>query len=372
MWQRIGEIGPGPGDEPLVHVRVERAGDGGEVDRPGLPSTAFSRSAKFVTRHATWGGVVNQAPVSVLQPVSDSEIEDLQKALRDELARQRAAGNLWFGQRFEIAGLAEVVQARPDLLEQWLGDNEDVTKRMWLARSFYEALCEVLLTCHPARGADLYQRLQQPGATRFADRRTNIPILEYALFDAPESTATRALWNARLESAKTDRDLLHLALLASAGPARSWLEARVTTDLGSAVPFVKVRAITLLGFLQTDPLSISVPELPSDVKEWEEQQMKFALRNWRSDHWARTWFGRFLTEPSNDRALASFRLFLSCADSRFSLWCDEILDGLSEARKRFVLTSRDEIERSIEKNEHDLVQSYLGKRVAEDQVWPWM
>ena len=81
-----------------------------------------------------------------------------------------------------------MIRARPDLLISWLeGDSDNdadvVSKRMWLARSFYEAPCEVLLSEQPVLGAALYTKLKEnAGAVRFLERGTEIPLLDHALF----------------------------------------------------------------------------------------------------------------------------------------------------------------------------------------------
>ncbi len=110
----------------------------------------------------------------------------------------------------------------------------------------------------------------------------------------------------------------------------------------------------------------------TDVIEWQDQQQADALRNWRRNAWAQTWFARFAAEECADRALAAFRLFLVCVDSRFSFWGERAIAAASDDRRRFALTSEDDIGRAIRENEKGFRKTFLGMAVAERQIWPWL
>ncbi len=379
MWTRIGQGEAALGDVPPIELRARSVAPTDDLELAGLARSAFAQSITFVSRHASWGGALQEAtPSNPMHQLSDEHLEHVQRALGEAILQQRRAGNLWFAERFDTSALKEVITIRPDLLKMWLdgdsaADTEAITRRVWLARSFYEGLCEVLLGEQPVLGADLYRRLQgQAGAARFVARGTDIALLDHALFATADSEPVRVLWNERLDEATSDRELLVVAILAQSGSPKSWFMARLAKDLASDVPLQKARAILLRGFIDAkEPPSPGLPAAPTDVVEWHAEQQECALQNWRRDAWAQEWFDRFASEESTDRALAAFRLFLSCVDSRVSLWSAAAMARTREDRRRFVLTSGDEIERAIQENEKEFRKNFLGMEIAERQIWPW-
>jgi hypothetical protein len=237
---------------------------------------------------------------------SDADIQLLHEKLGETLSEQRKARNIWFARRFSPACLAEVVNREPDLVRKWIGDpigTNGILQRMWLARSFYETLCQVLLSEQAALGVELFSFLQvHKGAVRFVEHGTDIPLLDYALFDAKESDEVRTLWDARLNEATSDRDLLVVAMLAQLGSAKDWLLQRLSKDIDSDIPLRKTRAVLMQGSLYTsapppDPIAAT-----TDVVEWQAEQHQRALKNWRADHWAQTSFSRFASEDSSASA----------------------------------------------------------------------
>lgn len=160
-------------------------------------------------------------------------------------------------------------------------------------------------------------------------------------------------------------------MLAQSGSGKEWLQRQLSADLASHVPFRKTRAILMRGFLDTPaPPPTPIPAT-TDVIEWQREQHQRALKNWRADQWAQTWFYRFASDESDAVALGAFRLFLTCVDGRFSRWRDAATTGIREDRLRFLMTSLDEIDQSIRNNEERLRKHFLGMDVSERQVWPW-
>jgi hypothetical protein len=63
---------------------------------------------------------------------------------------------------------------------------------------------------------------------------------------------------------------------------------------------------------------------------------KFAPETWLSDvsddashygkraEWSKTWFARFFTAGSDEKAFAAFGLLLECVDRRFWVWKDDV------------------------------------------------
>jgi hypothetical protein len=125
------------------------------------------------------------------------------------------------------------------------------------------------------------------------------------------------------------------------------------------------------GFVDTPDAPPTPIPATTDIVEWQGEQQERALKNCRADQWARIWFSKFASDESNAVALGAFRLFLTCVDSRFSRWRDAAITGMRDDRLRFLMTSLDEIERSIKDNEERLRKHFLGMDVSVRQVWPW-
>lgn len=359
---------------PSIEVTGRRS-QSADLDLPRVPTSEFSRTITFKARGSTWGGKPSDLPPrDFLSGPSDAELQSMHTRLGEVIAEQRQARNHWFAQRFRTTGLKEVILARPDLVDRWLGGAaglSSVGARTWLARSFYESLCEVLLSTEPAKGAALYAALgQTQGPVHFIDEDTGVAILDFALFEAPDCSDVRVLWESHLERAASDRDLLVLAALAAHGPASPWLSERIEKDLASENPFFKVRALRLLGFVG-DGLSSSLPTCPTDALEWQEEQLTAAVKDQNVGEWARRWFATFVSTGSDDVALGAFRMFLRCVDSRYMWWRDG-LDDVAPHRRSFLASAADDIEKAIKKNEEDFRNLFLGMRVAKRQLWPWL
>ena len=378
IWSGLGMRDEDPDGLPAIELRTQSVAETDELELPGVPRSAFSRTITFLSHHASWGGAPSEeeSPGDPLNLETDTYLEQLHETLSETLSKQRKAHNLWFAQRFGTDCLAEVIASRPELVCKWIGDpigqGESITPRIWLARSFYEALCEVLLTLEPRTGVELYRVLQlHSGATRFVQHGTDIELLDYALFAAKECEEVRALWDSRLEQARSDRDLLVVATLAQSGTAETWLLERISNDLASTVPFLKTRAILLRGFINTAAVPSDPITSTTDVIDWQREQHERAIKNWKTAQWARSWFNEFMSHETEAGSVAAFRLFLSCVDSRFSLWREEAMADIREDRRLSVLTSANEIGRSIQENEKSLRKAFVGMPIAERQVWPW-
>ena len=353
-----------------------RPSQSSDFDLPRVPTSEFSRTVVIQDRHSSWGGNRGDPPErDLLSGPSDAELQSMHTRMGEVLAEQRRARNPWFAQRFSTTGLREVVLSRPELVDRWFGGPKglaSVGSRTWLARSFYEALCQVLLSTDPARGAALYHVLRgEDGPVRFVDEETGIPILDFALFDAGDCNEVRALWDSYLEGAACDRDLLVVAALAGRGHAASWFSDRLARDLRSGDALFRIRALRLLGFAIVPPFSSSEAADSADAVEWQEEQEARATRDQRLGAWAHQWFASFVSASSDDVALGAFRMFLRCVDSRYVWWREDHAE-ISERRRSFLMSADDDIESAITKNEEKLRKEFIGMRVLERQVWPWL
>jgi len=389
LWLAIHTKGPGlPSDFPLVEVDASITEDqhAAITSRRGLSPSEFSKSLTFVSRNATWGGVSRANPRDWLEDFQPDASELQQKLLdimRQSVDEQVQAGNLWFARRFYTDALTAVLEKRPDLVDKWLGtalqETPEAVRVLTLGRSFYEALCSVLLHHAPAKGVCLYWRLKEVGGgfiTLEADSR--IQLLDYTLFQAPSTEETRQAWKRKLEQCHTDRELMQVAIVAQAGRGREWLWSYVERRVRSPIPLERSRSRTLLAFIEgKEALDLLSELISAKPAGWMKSLLQMSLQRWQLNDWAKHWFRKFLQDADDVIAWASFRLFLKCVDTRFWRWREQIeaeatLNVDPERRRAFLEANLDGIRKVIRKNEKPLRESFLGQKVRQNQAWPWM
>jgi len=385
VWSRlIGAVPNLPVDFPLSEMMCDPSIKEKPFQRIGLSRSEFSRSVKFISRDAFWGGMVGESRENI-EELLNAETSDHQ-AILIEIARaamkdQIEAGNAWFAHQFQVEALDEVVVHRPELVKKWLGpilrQEQNATKLMVLGRSFYEALCEVLLRKMPETGVRLYwQLVTRNSALRFLASGTRIPLTDCALFRSPPASIVTEGWNDKLRRCKTDRDLLELAIAAQQGEAITWLWAQVDRGLSSPVLMDQARDAMLLGFLDGDRAKdLLQKRLLLEPQTWIDCVVRDAWSLWQRNSWAKHWFSRFLTVEEEIQSWAAFRLFLKCVDSRFWIWYKGFqTDANPDNDKRWMFFARnlEQVNRAIENSEKSLSENFLGRKILNNQVWPWI
>ena len=388
IWKTLTDSTPDiPPDFPATEVRCDLAVRDIPLERIGLSDTVFSRSIKFIGRDAFWGGMAGGSPheslANALTPINDKQLEALRKIVQETIKQQTQAGGNWFSNSFPNHGLELVVQQRPDLVDIWLDgimeDNLVTKQRLIKGRSFYESLCQVLLSIAPPKGLRLYQRLNKaPVAINFVVSGTGIPVLRYALFKSPDVSEVRSVWGQCLQQCKTDQDLSELVIVAQAGNGINWLESKVKQDLESAVMYNQARAMILRGLLAAKETGEWLErQAKPQAETWLDRVAAKAYLYWQTDNWAKYWFKRFLTIENNTHAWAAFRLLLKCVDRRFWTWQDELRlavlrcdDG--NRRLIFLRNNSNTLSNSIKQNEKALAENFLATKVLDNQAWPWM
>jgi hypothetical protein len=383
LWSRIGTETPDlPRDFPLTDVEV----DEDVTKRTRLRLSSDAKSVTFFSRDSTWGGVSGDYPIDVFQSWEshDKEHQNLKQIAQQAIKEQIEAGNLWFAQHFYIDALDQVLDRRPDLVSQWvefaLADTDDAIRHIWLARSFYDALCTTLLKCEPSTGSRLYWRLlDASGGTTVRHARSKIPILDYALFKAPATEDIKDTWKRKLEQCTTDRELMQIVIVAQRGNGREWLESYIQQRVDSSAPLEKSRAFTLLGFVDTDESFKLLNQLiDTEPDTWMKDLLKTSLGRWQTNTWAKHWFRRFLAVDDDLVAWAAFRLFLQCVDSRFWLWQQDVQSEIEnsgaqlEKRLAFFDDNSHTLEQRIRKKEETLKKHLFGQKILSNQAWPWM
>jgi hypothetical protein len=384
IWSRIGSGIPDlPVDFPSIDL--ESSDDVRSPARRSLSSGVLSRSVTFLSRASTWGGVSEGDAKELFQgwEAIDEERVKLAEIARQAIEEQVEAGNAWFAQDFSAQALERVIEMRPDLVHKGvdyaLADSRDGIRRIRLARSFYTQLCAMLLKHEPATGTSLYERLVEvDGGVTVVARNSRIPLLDYALFEAPDVDDLRPVWARRLEQCTTDEELMRVAIVAQTGNGQDWLQTYTDERLVDSAPLETSRAYTLLGFIDTQEAFDHLSQLvETEPDTWRGELVKTSLKRWRMNAWAKHWFERFLTVEDDVMAWAAFRLFLRCVDSRFWLWQEEAraeAQGSPQLAKRiaFLADNSDTIRNRIRKNEKDLRNHLFGQKTKPGQAWPWM
>ena len=388
VWKTLVDSTPDiPPDFPAAEVECDLALRNISLERIGLSDTLFSRSTKFISRDAFWGGMPEGNPkellANALTPANDEQLHALKEIIQETIEQQTRAGNNWFSHSFPSHGLEFVVRQHPDFVDIWLDgimeDNLAAKQRLIKGRSFYESLCQVLLSVAPPKGLRLYQRLNKAhAAINFVVRGTGIPVLRYALFKAPDVPEVRSAWDQCMQQCKTDQDLLELVIVAQAGNGLNWLESKMKQDLESAVMYNQARAMILRSLLAAKETGEWLErQAKPQAKTWLDRVAVTSYLYWRTDNWAKHWFRRFLSIESDIHAWAAFRLLLKCVDRRFWIWKDELMSNIRRRndvnhRLVFLKNNMSTLRNSIKQNERAIAENFLATKVLDNQTWPWM
>ncbi len=384
IWSRIGTEAPDlPVDFPPVDIEASDVVT--KLTRRSLSSSTLSKSITFLSRSSTWGDA-SEDDFKELFPnweAIDKQRAKMAEIVQQAVEEQKEAGNAWFADRFHGATLEEVLETRPDLVSKWvnfaLEDSGAGMRWIRLARSFYTELCAMLLKHEPSTGTRLYQRLVEVGGgTTVVDSRSKIPLLDYALFEAPAIDIVCFAWKRRLEKCTTDEELMHVAIVAQFGNGRDWLQSYIDQRIDSSAALGKSRAFTLMGFIETQETCECLSQLSETAPDtWIRDLLKTSLTRWQTNAWAKHWFERFLTDEDSIGAWAAFRIFLHCVDSRFWLWqkrsrCKVEVNHQLARRIIFLEDNLHVVKKRITKNEKDLEKHLFGQKTKPGQAWPWM
>ncbi len=387
IWKTLTTSTPDiPPDFPAAELQCDLTLHNISLGRIALSDTLLSRSIKFISRDAFWGGIpekkTKELSANSLMSPDDEQLHALKKIIKDTIEQQIQSGNNWFSRSFPIHGLEFVVRQRPDFVDIWLNgimeDNQVTKQRIIKGRGFYESLCRLLLSVAPPKGIKIYHRLSRaPAAINFVVKDTGIPVLCYALFKAPDIPEVRDVWEQSFQQCNTDQDLLELIIVAQAGNGLNWLESKVKQDLESNVIYNQARAMILRGLLAVKETDNWLKcQAKSRAKTWLNRVAAKAYLYWQTDNWAKHWFERFLSIESDVHAWAAFRLLLKCADRRFWIWQERILSDIlcSDINRRLIFLKNNisTLHNSIKQNEKALAENFLGTKVLDNQVWPWI
>jgi hypothetical protein len=219
-----------------------------------------------------------------------------------------------------------LVDRCPKVVSRWLeglGEpSQALVSRLNLAGGLFLSLCEGLLETDAVRGAQLWHVLRRHLRIGFVGIG-ELDELLLMLFRAPESTAVLELKEHlySLPQNANDDSYLDLMLAAVSQGGASWLESAIAADEAATEPFRLKRAITLRGFLPTEPSFQPKWQEGECVGSWDALRMHAQdMRNRASQ--ARYWWKCFLTAPDALSAFCSWQIFLACADKMAWVWMD--------------------------------------------------
>jgi len=358
------------------------------INSIGISSSEFSQTIEFISRDSFWGGVNSPSSPKIVHTIFNQDIstklKQLTSILQETIEQQLAAGNVWFSNKFYKYALKEVVKIRPDLVKTWLqpiydNDNTEGTHRiMILCQSFYEALLTVLFENEHCEALELLNYFESfSGAVNFVDSETGIRCLDFYLLRCHNNKKIQNILDKRLERCSSDLELFELALIIQLTGNISWLKHTIEQGLSSPWHFEQAQAIILMGFFEDKDSESTLLKYYGMSQSWIRTVAEKALDYYKKDLWAKYWFKEFLNDEDDEVAWACFKLFLKCADRRYWMWKDDLLNDfhnntMKQKRLIFLSLNEDKIKNSIKENEKKRSETFLGEKILKNQTWPWM
>lgn len=348
-----------------------------------LSDKNFTDSMNFSSEENFWGGVSPGMAFSEIKDfwgMDDSHKESLINILKLTVEKNISEENYFLNRTINYKRLANCIQKRPELIDQWLEPTQvKAPKIIHIASTFYESLCCALLYVSDSRAIKLYNLL------RNTDRKittrelyTEIWLPDNVLFssDPQELAELKRIWKERIYECKSDGELLGLVIAAEQGTARQWLLDKSLEDSNSSINLDFSFGISILGFMDSPVALKHLEELYIlGIESWRQTLIRLSIARWKQNSWAKHWFKQFCEASDSVDAWSAFRLFLRCVDRRFWLWKDQYLNyDMPKKHLIFFEDNQMTIQNSIRKNEKKslhLTKRFLGHKIAERQAWPW-
>jgi hypothetical protein len=274
-----------------------------------------------------------------------------------------------------------VLHHASDLLDRWLeGYRErttDFRRRVRLAETTFLAVCEVLLTRDPKRGAELWKALRAATATRHIGA-AGIDELLHMVFRVPDSAPVTELRNEviSLPRCHTDQRLFDIAVAASYNAKAAWPAAMADADQASSLVWRQHRGALLAGFAtgNTLPVADAWPEgeIRTSHAELRREAARFRWSEACAHHWWRTYFAA----TDEVEAYAAWILFLRSADGRAWRWMDEDVGALDNSnsllRRKLahVQLNRSDLKYAMAKRLERRDRKFLDDDIV-DGIGPW-
>jgi hypothetical protein len=242
------------------------------------------------------------------------------------LRNAKSAGAVMATRVISLDTARMLVKQCPVVISRWLESLDEPTQaliaRINLAGGLFLALCEALLESEPSRGAQLWHVLKQHLRIRFIGIG-ELDELLLMLFRVPDSPAVLELREQiyRLSQNLNDESYLDLVLAAISQGGGAWLESALADDEAASEPFRQKRAITLRGFLPTEPSFRPIWHEGEINGSWDALRIRSQETRNRASQ-ARHWWTAFLTATDVISAYCAWQTFLTCADKMAWRWID--------------------------------------------------
>ncbi|MHC5739471.1 NACHT domain-containing protein [Nostoc sp.] len=385
IWIRLTtEVPRLPDDFPIIELNIT-SDDNFEqfYNKISLSDDNFVDSVTFSSRNIVWGIADINSSKDQLTQIQDINAnsrlrEEFRRILTEVQKDQLEFGNYFFCEIPPKDVIAEISQY-PKLVDIWLTpikpeyDNKTAEKIIQIGSTFYSILCSVLLDVNHPHAINLYHYLKNINRKiSLKNSPTNICFLDYALFQVIPNGSIENEWQSRFESCNSDLELMEMTIAAQQGHALNWLNSYINTKLNSSAPLDFSRAVTILGFLETDDAFTRLSQLKEEQPNtWKKEIINISLNRWQSNSWAKQWFYLFMNTDDRLMAWSYFRLFLRCVDKRFWLWKDKLICNSSSNNFHqlyliFFEENINKIENFIRKYERDLEKYFLCYRLSQE------
>lgn len=346
-----------------------------KIEQPEENQSFFITQPEF-----TWGG--QHASRGFERDQTNKQVDKLWKkrseALSNAIKKAISKGHYWLGAEFNTAGIVEAIFEDPAILEDWIKKLREASDSNFLlsSRTFYQSLCIALFETNQFQGEviELYELLgQSPSQKNVIVKYVKLPKVDIALFSKRRTLEIEKLWQRKLDTCISDRDLLEFALLirfTNNNELNDWLLNQIQNNLESSIPFFRARAIAIQGFLGAD---FWIPIEIENVETWEAKVNAVAEARKNQEANMKHWFSSFLEESDDDIAWSAFRLFLSVVDRRCWLWMEKEVNesSISSEKERFLSLNRRKIEIMAERKERQYAKDFLCCS-CDHNVSPWL
>ncbi len=349
-----------------------------------LSSSHFIGGMESISPLAVWGGGSRSNPEEFQDPlkgIEDGVIEEKQQMFENEIKRIQGSGFEWFMQFAERDALEAIINTQPEYAEKWYKEFMEGYEQegfgLLKQMSFWNAFIGAMLNVQPKKGAELYWQFKQVRNSRhiFAD---NSDFLSNYLFDSKPSDEIAKLMTEKHDSCRNDAELLQVVFLSQKYGKSDWIFGLIDKLLENASPFNIAQGVKSLGFLDIDNAGNALEKwIKENNESWVMYVAKRALVDYKRNQWSKRWYKAFWEEEDDTKSWAMFRLFLECVDLRYWLWSNGISSEFTckyyyETRKTYVEMNIDLIKNQIESNKKEHAKTYLGQKVFERQLWPWI
>lgn len=381
LWSRTNQ----PSEDAsalLRHVKVSIPHDANNLIEN--LTVELNRDGSIKMSNCTWGGSVGMVNIDEVKRAFDFEAANNEwKAVHEQVLelfdKEKKLGNYWIDISHIHMNL-DVVVENTEYWRVWIAPVLSGSRqgRFWAlcSQGFYEGLCAALLNHESEIGIELFDALLAYSSARHVDALTDIQHLYFDLFAAKDTPQVDGKRRQLLDDCNTDQALFEIMYLVQWHKKDEWIHSVVDEFISSDLSYDIARGLRLLGFSNKSKHGVWIQKwIDSHSSSWLMDVARNALQSHKRDLWAQAWFAKFIAEVNRVKAWSAFRLFLRCVDKRFWMWGDELLEeaaDLADWKKDAYAANIEVIKSAIKENEKKLSETFVGHKVEENQLWPWM